>query len=142
MAARGEARFAWWQTTFVREGSLPSFRNPQQLPKDPALAEKTKEKINKARSCRYIVRGQVLSLTYYFHLNEGESHICIVLKLIAFGLNITLWAPPFWMPTVSNVSDCATHVLWFVEIDAGEMFLNYRINRSIRPFAGVDVSWI
>ena len=51
---------------FFRESVLPSFINLQQIPKDPDLAEKTKEKINNVRAFRYISGGQVLRLTSYF----------------------------------------------------------------------------
>ena len=46
------------------------------------------------------------------------------------------------MPTVRIILDCATNVLWFGDVDAGEMLLNYPLDRAISPFAGVYFSWI
>ena len=46
------------------------------------------------------------------------------------------------MPTTHNVLDCATHVSWFGDVDSGEMFLNYPVYIGIRPFEGMDVTWI
>ena len=45
------------------------------------------------------------------------------------------------MPTIDNVVDCVTDTGWFGDVDAGEMFLNYILDKSIRAFAGVDMSW-
>ena len=56
-------------------------------------------------------------------------------------MNEALWAPSCWMPSVDNVLDVATHKLWFSNIDAGEMFLNYKMDKKIQPYTGVDVSW-
>ena len=46
------------------------------------------------------------------------------------------------MPSVGNVLDCCTHSSWFGDVDAGEMFLNFPLDLSIRPYCGVDVSWM
>ena len=72
----------------------------------------------------------------------GESDIHIVYDLTACGFNAELWEPYFWMPTLYTILDCATHVSWFGGVDVGEMFPNYPLDRDIRTFAWVDVSWI
>ena len=127
---------------FVRECVFPLFRNPQQVLKEPALADQIKDKINNVRVRRYIAWGQGLILTYYSHVPKGGSDIRIVYYLTACELKSALWAPFFKMTTVHNVFDCDTRVLCFGDIDSGGMFLKYLLDISIRPFAVVYVSWI
>ena len=148
----GSSPFFWrWQpevmkdmrdgTPFFVKGELPSFKQPQRMPKDPSIAQRIKDKVNKVRLRSYIAIGLVLSLTSYFHVLKGLDDIRIVYDLTACGLNDALWAPTFWMPAVISVLDCATHSSWFGDVDAGEMFLNYWLDETMRPYAGVDVSW-
>ena len=127
---------------YVDKSKLPAFKKAQQLPKDKTVVERITDKIQKVRLCGYIAAGLVLSLTSFFQVPKGEDDICIVYNLTACGLNDALWAPSFWMPTIMNVLDCATSDAWFGDVDAGEMFLNYILDVNIRPYAGVDVSWM
>jgi hypothetical protein len=46
------------------------------------------------------------------------------------------------MPNIGNVLDCATSSSWFSDVDAGEMFLIYILDAELRPYAGVDISWL
>ncbi len=128
-------------TKLFVKGQLPATTQGQSLPRDKSIAEKIISKVNKVRHRGYIAVGRVLSLTSYFHVPKGESYIRIVYDLTKSGLNDALWAPTFWMPTVLNVLDCATHSSWFGDVDAGEMFLNYPLDKDMRQYAGVDVSW-
>ena len=148
----GSSPFFWrWQPAIQRDmrdgtplfvtGPLPSNTKPQRMPHDPTIAERIMAKVNKVRLRCYIAVGLVLSLTAYFHVPKGDDDIRMVYDLTASGLNDVLWAPSFWMPTIINVCDCATHSSWFGDVDAGEMFLNYWLDPAIRPYAGVDVSW-
>ena len=149
---RGSYPFFWrWQPEVKKDmrdgtpiwirGKLPKFRTPQRLPADPITVEKVKEKVNKVRRRKYVAPGPVHSLTSYFCVPKGENDIRMVYDLTACGLNDALWAPTFWLPTMQNVLDCATHSSWFSDIDAGDMFLNYPLDVKIRPYAGIDVSW-
>ena len=148
----GSSPFFWrWQPSIQRDmrdgtplfvkGPLPSFKRPQKMPKDPSIASRIMDKVNKVRLRLYIAVGLVLSLTAYFHVPKGDDDIRMVYDLTASGLNEALWAPSFWMPTIQDVLDCATHTSWYGDVDAGEMFLNYWLDPAIRPYAGVNVSW-
>ena len=148
----GSTPFFWrWQpevrkdmrdgTKICIKGPLPKNKLKQTLPRDPSLVEKIKSKIAKVRSRRYISSGLVLSLTNFFQVPKGVDDIRMVYDLTKCGLNAALWAPSFWMPTVDNVVDCVTDTGWFGDVDAGEMFLNYILDETIRPYAGVDMSW-
>ena len=148
----GSSPFFWrWQPAIQRDmrdgtplfvkGPLSSFKRAQRMPSDPSIASRIMAKVNKVRLRLYIAVGLVLSLTAYFHVPKGDDDIRMVYDLTASGLNDALWAPSFWMPTVQDVLDCATHTSWYGDVDAGEMFLNYWLDPAIRPYAGVDVSW-
>ena len=100
-----------------------------------------KKNIDKVRSRRCIAGGTVLSLTDFFYVPKGKDNIRLVYDLTASGLNDDLWAPVFCMPLVDNVLDVATHLSWFGDIDAAEIFHNYKMLESMQPYAGVDVSW-
>ena len=104
---------------FVRRVIFPSFRNPQQVPKDPSVADKTKSKIKKVRCRSYISDGQVLSLTSYFRVPKVDLYIRVFNDFTACGLNTDLWDPSFWMPNVHKVLYCATHISLFGNVDAG-----------------------
>ena len=125
---------------FVK-GPLPRYTRKQRLPVDATERSLLMDKIDKVRSKKYITEGLVKSLTSFFAVPKGDSDIRVVYDLTACGLNEALWAPSFWMPTVDNVLDVATHKSWFSDIDAAEMFLNYKMDKRVQPYAGVDVSW-
>ena len=117
----------------------------QRIPKDPDIFALMVKKISKVRSRGYIgklLSGSISSLTHFFAVPKGEDDIRMVYDLTASGLNAALWAPRFWMPTVSNILDCATDESWFGDVDAGEMFLNFPLDINIRKYCGVDMSWM
>jgi hypothetical protein len=44
------------------------------------------------------------------------------------------------LPTIDNVTDCATSSSYFGDVDAAEMFLTFPHHSQIRPYAGVDLT--
>ena len=125
---------------FVK-GPLPRYTRKQWLPLDPAEKSLLISKIEKVGGKHYITEGLVKSLTSFFAVPKGDSDIRVVYNLTACGLNEALWAPSFWMLTIDSILDVATHKSWFRNIDAAEMFLNYKMDKQVQPYAGVDVSW-
>ena len=65
----------------------------------------------------------------------------MVYDLTACGMNEALWDPKFWMTSVENILDTATHSSWFGDVDTAEMFHSYKLSDKAQPYAGVDVSW-
>jgi hypothetical protein len=124
------------------KGELPKFWKRQKAPKDPDTASKVAAKLHIPIAKRYISGGLVKSLTSYFNVPKGTDDIRMVYNLTACGLNEAIWAPSFWMPNVGHILDCATATSWFGDVDAAEMFLNYMLDIKIRPYAGVDLSWL
>ena len=127
---------------FVIKDKLPRFHKSQQLPAEKSIFNRVVEKIQKVRLRGYIAAGLVISLTSFFQVPKGEDDIRMVYDATACGLNDALWAPGFWMPTIMNVLDCATADSWFGDVDAAEMFLNYLLDVDVRPYAGIDVTWL
>jgi hypothetical protein len=56
------------------------------------------------------------------------------------GLNDALWAPNFWLPTPTTAARCLGFGYFMVDIDLGEMFLNFPLPSLLRRFSGVDLS--
>ena len=88
------------------------------------------------------------SLTHFFLVakiwkGEGSEkkvdEIRIVYDATKSGLNDAVWAPWFAM---SNV-DCHLRAVdagtFMADYDVGEMFLNFMLEPSLRPHAGVDL---
>ena len=64
----------------------------------------------------------------------------IVYHAGANKLNDCVWAPSFWLPTVSSLLRMLDADSLMEDRDIGEMFLNFELHPSLRKFAGVDVS--
>ena len=86
-----------------------------------------KKKVHKVQIQRYITGVTVLSLTAFFYVPKGENDIRLVYNLNASGLNDVFGEPTFCMPLVDNVLDVATHLSCFGDINAAEMFHNYKM---------------
>jgi hypothetical protein len=150
----GSAPFFWrWQpevqndlrdgTPLWVSGRLPRHkRSRQMLPREPAKADKVKSKLSKVIDRQYISPEEMVNVTSYFDVPKGDDDIRMVYDFTASKLNDALWAPNFWLPTISNVLDCTTHSSWFGDVDAGEMFLNFPLDRNMRKYCGVDVSCV
>ena len=126
-------------TPFFVSGQLPTNRRPQRPPPAhylPLVAEKIANILAKG----YIVPGLVRSLTTYFQVPKGLSDLRMVYDGTSSGLNDALWAPAFWMPTPDTALRQVSYYTYCVDIDLGEMFLNFPMDRTIQPYAGVDLS--
>ena len=121
-------------------GPLPTYRTRQRRPNDPTRASQLAAKLQKARDRGYIQPGTVTSLTGFFPVPKGSDDIRIVYDATKCSLNKALWSPNFGLPMVDTL---LTHLLfesWMGDIDLGEIFLNFPLDPSIRPYAGVDLT--
>ena len=124
-----------WQTT-----SPPTSRHPQPPPKDEYLKAKMRDKLKTVRKRRYICKGGVKNTTTYFGVPKGEDDIRVVYDATSSGLNDTLWAPSFGLPTVDSVLRAVEFCTWLGDNDLGEMFLNFVLSKDIREYAGIDLT--
>ena len=122
------------------DGELPDYWSRQRWPQDAAEKAQLKDKIRKVIQREYIRTGFVLSLTGFFAVAKGDGDIRIVYDASKSGLNESIWAPNFPMPTASTVLQAVDHNSFFGDIDLGEMFLNYMLDPKLRPYAGIDAT--
>ena len=122
---------------FVR-GTLPTNKRAMQSPPTKKL-EKIARKVGKVRKSKYIKDGMVSNLTDFFDVPKGED-IRIVYNGTRSGLNDALWAPSFFLPTANTAARVMSFYTYCVDLDLGEMFLNFLMDKKIRAFAGVDVT--
>ena len=113
------------------------------MPQDNGVFELMLEKFVKVRGRNYISKwGTISNLSHFFPVPKGENDIRMVYDLTESRLNDALCAPRFWMPTMLNVIDCATHSSWYGDVDAGEMFLNFPLDIRMRKYCGIDLPWM
>jgi len=73
----------------------------------------------------------------------GEEHptnIQMVYNGTSCGLNESLWAPWFGLPTMDTMARTVDLGYWAADNDYGEMFLNFWQHDELRPYCGVDLS--
>jgi hypothetical protein len=55
-------------------------------------------------------------------------------------LNKCVWVPTFWLPTIDSLVKGVDKDSWMTDRDIGDMFRNFRLNKAMVPFTGVDLS--
>ena len=112
---------------------------------------------------RYVELGFVDCMTPRFGVPKSDSDVRLVWDATRNGVNATLWAPSFWMPTFLTLQDLIIKRLpcsirdYFAgnvpvapgpsdwrrphqsDMDVGEMFLNYMMHWSDRHMFGVRI---
>jgi hypothetical protein len=71
---------------------------------------------------------------------KGEDDIHLVYNGSVSGLNITLWVPCFFLPTIRTHLRAVEENTFMVDLDIGEMFLNFILHKDLLALAGVDLS--
>jgi hypothetical protein len=120
-------------------GELPNFKRKAK-PLPPEERKSIWSKVDKFLRRGYVRRTrQVRSYTEYFSVPKGDD-IRVVFNGTSCKLNQASWAPNFWLPT----SRSATRVLDFdyktVDIDLGEMFLNFPLHETFQEYSGIDLT--
>jgi len=122
--------------------TLPKSQKRANKPKQP-IFDKILSKVTKAINRNYMritPKAKVNNLIDYFGVAKGESDIRVVFNGTSCGLNDQVWAPNFWLPTAKSMIRSTSFNYKFVDIDLGEMFLNFPLHESLIPFSGVDLS--
>ena len=123
-----------------RTGRLWPYLKKQSWPKDSKEKKQMTDKIKKVIHRGYISAGPVQSLTGFFPVPKGQSDIRLVYDASKCGLNDTIWAPSFWLPTIDTTLAQVPINGYMADIDLGEMFLNFPLDEKIRSLTGVDVT--
>ena len=118
----------------------PLYTVPQPDTPDPTMKERLIKKLRKVRDRGYVGKWLVLSLTAYFAVAKGLDDIRVVYDGTKSGLNDAVWIPGFWLPTIWVFLRMVGFGAWMSDLDVGEMFLNFVLHSSLRPYCGVDLT--
>jgi hypothetical protein len=117
----------------------PTNMCPQFFEKDPIIRAKVTEKLENVRFKRYLIPGEVKNLTHYFAVPKGDSDIRIVYDATKSGLNDCIWVPSFTLPGADAMTDMLDTSSFMMDLDLGEMFLNFPMHHTVQPYCGLDV---
>jgi hypothetical protein len=121
---------------------LPRYQRRARAP-DPLKKHLIVEKLQKILDRKYVVApitvDFISSLMDFFAVDK-DSDIRLVYNGTSCGLNDDLWAPNVWLPTPATVARTLSYGYYMVDIDLGEMFLNFPLHRLLQRFSGVDFS--
>jgi hypothetical protein len=124
-------------SVFVR-GALPGFMNKSR-PVDQMKLTLLASKIGTVRKRGCIKAGPIKSLADFFDVPKGDD-IRMVCNGTSSGLNDALLAPSFYLPTADAAGRLLSHSSFCVDLDLGEMFLNFPMDETMRPYAGMDLT--
>jgi hypothetical protein len=146
----GSTPFHWrWPAHYrkvIRDGlkvyfqkDPPRYRTAQQDVANKGIKKKIKEKLAKVRKKGYIAPGFVESLTAFFGVPKGDDDIRLVYDGSVSRLNLTIWVPRFFLPTIRTHLRAVDENTYMADVDIGEMFLNFILHKNLRSLAGVDL---
>lgn len=87
----------------------------------------------------YLETGHVTNTVHFFAVPKGDSDIRVVFDGTSSGLNETLWAPNFFLPSARSASMCMSFDTWMADMDFGDMFHNFPMDPKIRPSSGIEL---
>jgi len=121
--------------------SLPHSFKKSRPPKSNVY-EKILSKLKKGLSRGYLIPekfSKIKNLIDFFAVPKAED-IRMVQNGSSCGLNNSIWASNFWLPNASSM----TRILGFnykaVDLDLGEMFLNFPLERKLISYSGMDLT--
>ena len=82
--------------------------------------------------------GHVSNSLNYFAVPKGDADIRVVFDGTSSGLNETLWAPNFFLPSATSAAMLLTFGTWMADMDFGEMFHNFPMEERMRRCSGVE----
>ena len=123
-----------------RSHQRPGNRRLQPFITDKDTKARMKEKISDVREKGYIKSGRVKSLIRYFPVPKGEEDVRIVYDGTDSGFNDMVWIPSFGLPTINTLLRGTSPTSWMVDLDIGEMFLNFMLEAEASEYVGVDLT--
>jgi hypothetical protein len=124
----------------------PSFKQRAKQPKQEAF-DLLLPKFQSILERGYVVSNQsateiaeleefIMRYIDFFGVPKGDD-ICVIYKGASCGLNETVWAPNFWLPTPKSATWVLNYNYCGVDLDLGEMFLNFPLPMLFRRFSGI-----
>ena len=121
------------------QGELPRHCHKATTPK-PNKFSLYLPKLLKILSCGYVITPAVIkSLADYFDV-EKDDDIQMVYNGTSCGLNWALWAPNFLLPTSKSALRILDFGYFSVDVDLGDMFLNFPLPELLRQYSGIDLT--
>ena len=118
---------------FPSRGKQKTLRLPPE--QRPMVAAKLETMIYR----NYLEPGHVSNTVHFFAVPKGDADIRMVYDGTSSGLNDTMFAPNFWLPSARSAANVMGFGTWMADMDFGEMFHNFPMHPRVRPFAGVEV---
>jgi hypothetical protein len=87
----------------------------------------------------YLETGFVSNALHFFAVPKGDSDVRVVFDGTSSGLNETLWCPNFYLPTARAAALNISYTSWMSDMDCGEMFHNFPMDKRIRKCAGLQM---
>jgi len=88
---------------------------------------------------KFIPSWRVKNLIDYFGVPKADD-IRMVQNGSSCGLNSSVWASNFWLPTSQSMTRVLGYNYKSVYIDLGEMFLNFPLDPELIPYSVMDVT--
>ena len=123
-------------------GDFGTFVCRKDPPSTPGDEELVRKKVVQVCLKGYIEVGLVVSLIHYFHVKKGIFDVRMVYNGTGCGLNDSVWAPHFGLPTVRQILHSLVPDYSQCDLDIGEMFLNFLLNNTMKEMPGVDVQHV
>ena len=82
----------------------------------------------------------VCSLIRFFAVPKGLAYIIIVLDGTARGFNDYVWVHHFGLPMVDTLLRGTYPSTWMIDLDIGDMFLNFIISEESQQLVAVDIT--
>ena len=98
------------------------------------------EKLTRLLHAKYLEPGAVKWDIDFFGVLKGETDIRLVFNGTSNGLNELVWAPSFFLPTSASLAVKVQINTFQLDMDAGEMFLNFTLHNKARVYSGVNLS--
>jgi hypothetical protein len=118
----------------------PKSKRPQPPVHDKDINKLMTAKLQKVRKRGYVRQGFVKSLIRYFAVPKGNTDIRMVYDGTASGFNDSVFVPTFGLPTVETLLRGTGPDTWMVDLDIGDMFLNFMLAEDARELVGIDLT--
>jgi hypothetical protein len=87
----------------------------------------------------YVQPGPIQSFIDYFDVPKADD-ILLVYNGSSCGLNKSLWAPNFWLPTARTALRSLDFNFYSVDMDLSDMFLNFPLHHTLQSYSGIDLT--
>ena len=124
-------------------GNPPTSKVPQPLYDDCSILQKVKNKIQIVLYRGYIVferYEKMESLMFFYHVTKEKEGIRMVYDASKSGLNSSLYAPWFALPTINTFACWMIVGIWCVDNNYSDVFLKSSLHPDLHKFCGVDLT--